>query len=66
MLMAPVLEAHDRERFEIVAISLGPDTGDVWRKRLERAVDTFVEARNMRSPTLSAPPANFSSISPST
>lgn len=42
-LLAGVLEAHDRERFEIHAFNLGtPDTSTI-RKRIEAAVSSFHE-----------------------
>ena len=44
-LTAGVFEAHDRRRFETVAFSYGPDTGDAMRKRLESAFDRFVDVR---------------------
>lgn len=42
-LMAPVLEAHDRGRFEIVALSAGARTASALRQRIERSVDAFVD-----------------------
>lgn len=44
-LAAGVFEAHDRERFETLAISFGPDTGDPMRARLRAAFDHFVDVR---------------------
>jgi len=44
-LSAHLFESHDRERFEITAISFGPDTGDPMRRRLERAFDHFLDVR---------------------
>ena len=46
-LMADVFEAHDRERFELWAFSIGPETGDPMQQRLRRAFDHFVDARQM-------------------
>ncbi len=46
-LMAEVFERHDRERFEIIALSTGGDTGDEGRRRLERAFDRFIDVRGM-------------------
>ena len=34
-LMAGVIEAHDRDRFEISAWSLGPDDASAFRRRIE-------------------------------
>ncbi len=45
-LMAGVWEAHDRERFETIAISFGPDDGSAMRKRSEQAFTRFVDVRN--------------------
>jgi predicted O-linked N-acetylglucosamine transferase (SPINDLY family) len=44
-LSAHLFESHDRERFEVTAISFGPDTGDPMRRRLERAFDHFLDVR---------------------
>ncbi len=43
ILMAGVFEAHDRSRFELSGFSLGPDTRDPVRQRLERAFDRFFD-----------------------
>ncbi len=40
-----VLERHDRSQFTINAYSYSPDDGSDLRKRLERAVDSFVDIR---------------------
>lgn len=42
-LIAGVLERHDRERFEIAAISYGSNDHSKMRMRLEAAVDRFVD-----------------------
>lgn len=46
-LLAGVLEAHDRGRFEIFAVSYGPDTGGPMRERLKAACEHWVEARSL-------------------
>jgi predicted O-linked N-acetylglucosamine transferase (SPINDLY family) len=46
-LMAGLFERHDRERFEITAISFGPEDGSAMRARLRRAFDRFVDVRSM-------------------
>ena len=46
-LAAGMFEQHDHSRFETFAVSLGPDTGDAMRKRLEGAFDRFIDARAM-------------------
>jgi protein O-GlcNAc transferase len=44
-LTAGLFEAHDRSRFEITAISFGPDTKDDIRTRLENSFDHFIDVR---------------------
>lgn len=46
-LLAGVLEAHDRDRFEIFAVSYGPGTGGAMRARLKAACEHWIEARNL-------------------
>ena len=48
-LAAGVFERHDREAFEVVAYSSGPDDGSPMRARLAAAFDRFVDVRG-RSP----------------
>lgn len=48
-LFLETLEAHDREGFEITAISFGPDVADTTRRRTERAVDRFIDVRKRDS-----------------
>jgi protein O-GlcNAc transferase len=38
--------SHDRARFEITALSFGPDDGSETRRRLTRAFDRFVDVRS--------------------
>jgi predicted O-linked N-acetylglucosamine transferase (SPINDLY family) len=45
-LMAGVFEHHDRERFQTVAMSFGPDDGSEMRARLVAAFDSFVDVRD--------------------
>ncbi len=42
-LMGKLFETHDRDRFELTAISFGRNTGDPMRKRLEAAFDRFID-----------------------
>jgi len=42
-LLAGVFEQHDRNRFEITLVSLGPDDGSEMRVRLMRGCDRFVD-----------------------
>lgn len=44
-LMAEVFELHDRERFEVIAYSYGPDDGSPMRARLNKAFDRFEDVR---------------------
>lgn len=44
-LAAGLFEQHDRQRFEVVAYSTGPDDGSAMRARLVRAFDRFVDVR---------------------
>ncbi len=42
-LMAGLFERHDRNRFDLVAFSYGPDQNDDMRKRVSAAFDQFVD-----------------------
>jgi predicted O-linked N-acetylglucosamine transferase (SPINDLY family) len=44
-LAAQLFERHDRERFELIAFSFGPDRNDGMRVRLRAAFDTFLDVR---------------------
>jgi protein O-GlcNAc transferase len=44
-LMAGLFELHDRARFEIIGVSLGPDDGSEIRARVVRSFDQFYEVR---------------------
>ncbi len=46
-LLAGVLEAHDRSRFEIFAVSYGPETGGATQARLKEACEHWIEARSL-------------------
>ena len=46
MLILDLIEGHDRARFEVTAISLGPDDASPWRARAEKVFDRFVDARD--------------------
>lgn len=46
-LVAGLLERHDRTRFEVVALSYGPDDASPMRARLARGVERFVDARGL-------------------
>ena len=44
-LMVEMFERHDRNRFEITAVSFGPDDSSAMRARLVKAFDHFHDAR---------------------
>lgn len=46
-LLLGVLEAHDRDRYEIHAYSYGPDDGSPTRQRVKAACECFHEVRNL-------------------
>ncbi len=43
-LMAGLFEHHDRSRFEVTALSMGPDRASPMRERIRSAVEHFVDA----------------------
>jgi protein O-GlcNAc transferase len=42
-MVAALIEAHDRDRFEIIGVSLGQDDGSPQRQRLSQAFERFVD-----------------------
>jgi predicted O-linked N-acetylglucosamine transferase (SPINDLY family) len=44
-LMVAMLEAHDREAWDIVGLSYGPDDGSTLRTRIQSAFETFIDLR---------------------
>ena len=46
-LMAELFEKHDREAFEVIAFSFGPDKEDAIRKRAAAAFDRFIEVQHL-------------------
>jgi predicted O-linked N-acetylglucosamine transferase (SPINDLY family) len=44
-LMAGVFEQHDKSKFDITAISIGPNDNSPMRRRLEGSFEKFVDAR---------------------
>ena len=42
-VMAELFELHDRERFEVIGISFGPDDGSQIRSRLVKSFDRFFD-----------------------
>lgn len=53
-LIAGLIEAHDREKFEIYAFSYGPNTDDKMRKRMEAAFDHFLDVRGKSDAEIAA------------
>ena len=47
VLMAGMFEMHDKQRFEVIAVSLGRDDDSVLRHRVVAAVDEFIDASKM-------------------
>jgi predicted O-linked N-acetylglucosamine transferase (SPINDLY family) len=45
-LAAGMFECHDKSRFDVTAISIGPNNASEMRKRLEAAFERFVDAEN--------------------
>lgn len=45
LLLAEVIEGHDRARFEVLGFSTGPDDGSAIRGRMAKAFDQFVDLR---------------------
>lgn len=46
-LIAAMLERHDRDAFEIIALSFGPATGDAMQQRLFAACDRVFDVRTL-------------------
>ncbi|SEH04844.1 Uncharacterised protein [Candidatus Venteria ishoeyi] len=53
-LMAGVFELHDREHFEIIAYSIGPDDDSDIRKRIKTGFDRFEEVQALSIEQLAA------------
>jgi predicted O-linked N-acetylglucosamine transferase (SPINDLY family) len=53
-LLAGVLEAHDRDRFEIFAVSYGPELPGPMRERLKAACEHWIEARSLTDAAVAA------------
>ena len=45
-LVAGLFEQHDRNRFETIAVSFGPDSESKIRTRLKNSLDRFIDVRN--------------------
>ena len=46
-LMAELFERHDKEKFELIALSYGPDTKDAMQVRICQAFDQFINVTAM-------------------
>lgn len=44
-LMSELFASHDKERFETVAFSFGPDVNDLMRSQLKQSFDEFIDVR---------------------
>jgi protein O-GlcNAc transferase len=53
-LAVGLFEAHDRSRFETIAISFGPDDGSDLRRRIKSAFEDFVDVRDMSDADIAA------------
>lgn len=52
--IAPVIEAHDRSRFEVFGIAIGSDDGSASARRVRGAFDALVEGATLESAELAA------------
>ncbi len=53
-LLVGVFEGHDRARFEITGIAIGPTAADAMRLRLESAFEHFIDAKAMSNAAIAA------------
>ena len=53
-LMAGLLEAHDRERFEVLALSYGPDLSGALRERIDATFERRIDVRRMSDAAVAA------------
>lgn len=44
-LMADLIERHDRRRFEVFGVAIGPERRGSWHERLKRGFDHFLDLR---------------------
>ncbi len=47
LLMADLIEAHDKTKFEVFAFDFSPEDGTAYRARLKAAFDHFLDIRNL-------------------
>ena len=65
-LLVQVLEQHDRQPFEVFALSTGPDDGSALRRRVVAAVEHFEELRGLGHAQMASACASSASTSWST
>ena len=53
-LMSDLFERHDRAKFEVIAISYGPDEKSPARERLKKAFDQFHDVRGKKDAEIAA------------
>jgi protein O-GlcNAc transferase len=53
-ILAGMFENHDKSKFEVTAISIGPDDGSEMRQRLQRAFEHFVDAQELPDDEIAA------------
>ena len=53
-LTAELFELHNREKFEVIAFSFGPDMQDDCRKRLENGFDQFLDVKDQSDDEIAA------------
>lgn len=63
-LMAELFERYDKNRFEIIGVSFGPDGRSAMRRRLQSAFSQFWEVRSVGDKDLAVRMMSMVSISP--
>jgi predicted O-linked N-acetylglucosamine transferase (SPINDLY family) len=53
-ILAGMLEDHDKSKFEVTAISIGPDDGSEMRQRLQRAFEHFIDCQTLSDDEIAA------------
>jgi predicted O-linked N-acetylglucosamine transferase (SPINDLY family) len=53
-LIAELIESHDRNRFEVIGVSAGPDSNTFMRRRMKAAFDRFIDIRMMSDTAVAA------------
>jgi len=46
-LIAELFECHDKNKFELIAFSFGPDVKDEWRQKAISSFDQFIDVKSM-------------------